>query len=72
MVGLEQPLSDSNSGILVVAGEELGDLWLGLGILRRQWGAGNAGGVASLGPTHQGCTERTFRKKSVALWEVLG
>lgn len=44
MVGLEQPLSDSNSGILVVAGEELGDLWLGLGILRRQWGQVMLGG----------------------------
>lgn len=23
-------------------------------------------------PTHQGCTERTFRKKRVALWDVFG
>lgn len=30
------------------------------------------GGWQVLRPTHQGCTERTFRKKRVALWDVLG
>lgn len=48
-------------------GVGVGGLRCGLG-----QGEGHAGRLAGVRPTHQGCTERTFRKKRVALWDVLG
>lgn len=65
--GLLQALNDRQQQLLLHYMKELGVF----GHVKAGQSA-FTGGLAGRGPTHQGCTERTFRKKRVALWDVLG